>query len=187
MNSSTDHQLMLAVRDGEVDKLGRLFEQYHIMLYNFFLQQTSSRETSEDLVQEVFLRILKYRHTYRGEGKFTTWMFSIAYNTKIDHYRKHKHHTESLEETDTIASQDPNPEDVVKQENESAILQRALSRLSPEKRDVLILSRFQNMRYEEIAKIMNSKVGTIKARVFRAIRELSKIYLELTETKRHEM
>ena len=73
-----DHQLMLAVRDGDLDKMGVLFEKYNKHLYNFFLKQTRDEQTSEDMVQEAFMKMLKYRHTYRGEGKFTTWMFSIA-------------------------------------------------------------------------------------------------------------
>ena len=63
MNQSTDHQLMLAVREGDLDKLGLLFEQYHKHLYNFFLRQTRNPQESEDLVQDVFFRMLNYRHT----------------------------------------------------------------------------------------------------------------------------
>ena len=179
---STDHELMLAVRDGDIDKLGLLFEQYHKQLYNFFLRQTGNRHSSEDLVQDVFFRMLKYRHTYRAEGKFTTWMFSIAHNTKIDHFRKKSRRDAEIEETDFLVDENPNPEETLEKQSEAALLQRALAGLSKEKREVLLLSRFQNMKYEEIEQVMGCKVGTIKARVHRALKELAKNYFELTGT-----
>ncbi len=182
MNLSADHQLMLAVREGDLDKLGLLFEQHHNHLFNFFLRQTRNRQESEDLVQDVFFRILKYRHTYRAEGKFTTWMFSIAHNAKIDYYRKQKHRGDEVEPMDQIMDDGRNPEETLEQENEVSFIQKALAKLSDDKREVLLLSRFQDMRYEDIAKVMGCKVGTIKARVHRALKDLAQGYYELTGT-----
>ena len=84
MSPAADNELMLKVRDGDLGKLSFLFERYHRALFNFFLRSTGSRDLSEDLVQEVFLRILKYRHTFRpdsfsrglesvGEGSLQQW------------------------------------------------------------------------------------------------------------------
>jgi len=179
-NSATDHELMLSVKDGDIEKLGLLFDKHHKKLYNFFLNQTGSRQSSEDLVQDVFLRMLKYRHTYRGEGKFTTWMFSIAHNAKIDFYRKSNKQPDLHEEMDIMVSDDLNPEEEVRSKADILLLKRALAMLPENKREVLLLSRFQNLRYEEIAQIMDCKIGTVKARAFRALKELSNIYLELT-------
>lgn len=81
---------MAEVKNGRVERLAVLFERHHIMLFNFFLRLTGNRSTSEDLVQEVFIRILKYRATYRGEDKFLGWMYRIAHNAHIDHLRRHK-------------------------------------------------------------------------------------------------
>ena len=182
-----DQALMIAVRDGEVDNLGILFEQHHKKVYNFFLRQTSNHHASEDLVQEVFYRILKYRHTYRGESKFTTWMFRIAHNAMIDFYRKNKKQANLIEEAENIVSADPMPDDSVKRSSEAALLKKALAQLSQEKREVLLLSRFENLKYEEIAKIMNCTVGTVKALVFRALRELGTAYCKISGEKKNEM
>ena len=173
---------MLAVREGDLDKLGLLFEQYHKHLYNFFLRQTRNPQESEDLVQDVFFRMLNYRHTYRAEGKFTTWMFSIAHNAKIDFYRKKKRRGDEVEEIETLVDGNRNPEEALEKESEASIIKKALSKLSDDKREVLLLSRFQDMRYEEIAKIMGCKIGTIKARVHRALKDLAQYYFELTGT-----
>jgi len=72
------NELMIAVRAGEIDKLGDLFERHHRPLYGFFVRHTGDRTASEDLVQLVFYRILKYRHTYRDEGRFSAWIYHLA-------------------------------------------------------------------------------------------------------------
>ncbi|MBN1348578.1 RNA polymerase sigma factor [candidate division KSB1 bacterium] len=171
---------MLAVRNGDLRQLGQLFERHHQHLYNFFLKHTSNREFSEDLVQDVFLRMLKYRHTYRGEGKFTTWMYRIAVNARIDAFRKFSADEQPLETALSLRSEEPNPDELTEQDCEIALLRKALGKLSPEKREVLILSRFQGLKYEAIAEISGCKIGTIKARVFRALKELSQIFFELS-------
>src|SRR5688500_20367862 len=81
---------MIKVRDGNLDTLGLLFARYKKPLFGFFYGMNKDAELSEDLVQNVFLRILKYRYLFRGEGDFRTWMFHIARNVDHDHCRKRK-------------------------------------------------------------------------------------------------
>jgi RNA polymerase sigma-70 factor (ECF subfamily) len=171
----TDHQLMLAVRDGDLDKLGHLFEKYHKQLYNYFLRQLEDPQSSEDIVQEVFLKMLKYRHTYRGEGQFKTWMYSIAHNAKIDHFKKASRYVVT-DELDRLVSAIPSPEESFERSSRHDVLYEALSRLSDDKREVLVLSRFQNLKYEEISRVLGCPVGTIKARVFHAINDLRRFF-----------
>lgn len=176
MTKKDDHQLMLAVRDGDLDKLGYLFERYHKQLYNYYLRQVSNRLTCEDMVQEVFLRMLKYRHTYRGSGKFTTWMYSIAHNVKVDQFRGVASKQVFTDYVDGLKSPHLNPEELTERTSQFAALHRALDTLTDEKREVLILSRFQGLKYEEISQILGCPVNTVKARVFRAMKDL-KSYL----------
>ena len=75
---------MLQVRNGEVEMLGVLFDRYQTPLYNFYAKMTQDRGVSEDLVQEVFLRILRYRQTYRPGTAFRTWMYQIARNAHVE-------------------------------------------------------------------------------------------------------
>jgi RNA polymerase sigma factor (sigma-70 family) len=178
LSDLNDHQLMLAVRDGDLDKLGYLFEKFHQRLYNLYLRQVGDPQTSEDLVQEVFLRMLKYRHTYRGEGKFTTWMFSIAHNVRGDYFRKARHKRDYTDEVDDLVCTQLDPAQLSEKTSRYEVLYRALDRLSDDKREVLVMSRFQNLKYEEISEILGCPVGTIKARVFHAIRELRTFFDE---------
>jgi RNA polymerase sigma-70 factor (ECF subfamily) len=172
LGENTDHQLMTAVRDGDLDKLGYLFEKYHKQLYNFFLRQARDVQLCEDMVQEVFLKMLKYRHTYRGKGKFTTWMYSIAHNAMVDQFRKAENRYQFSDEIERIISTQPTPEEISERSNRYEILYKALDRLSDEKREVLVMSRFHNLKYEEISKVLGCPVGTIKARVFHAMNDL---------------
>lgn len=180
MNKATDNHLMEQVRDGNVEKLAILFERYHVMLYNFFLRLTGNRSISEDLVQDVFIRILKYRSSYQGQHKFTIWLYKIARNTHIDYLRKRKNEVSPGEEWDEAVSQEPSPPEKVEQAQEIARISQALAKLPLKKREVLILSRFQNLKYKEIAELFDCRIGTVKVLVHRAIIELGKAYFELS-------
>ena len=87
----SDHDLMLAVRDGELDALGELFERHHGPLYGFLVKLTGQRSAAEDITQTVFQRMLKYRHTYRQDGSFTAWMYHLARRCAADYFRKGSH------------------------------------------------------------------------------------------------
>ena len=79
-----DEDLMLQVRNGEAEMLGVLFDRYQAPLFNFYTKMTQDRAMSEDLVQDVFVRILRYRQTYRPGTPFRTWMYQIARNARLD-------------------------------------------------------------------------------------------------------
>ena len=182
--SPTDNELMEAVRDGRVEKLAVLFERYQIMLYNFFLRLTGNRAASEDLVQDVFIRILKYRAGYLGESRFNVWLFQIARNAHIDHLRKQKPALSLDEQFAEPPSREPQPDAAYETDREAELVRRALDRLPVQKREILILFRFENLKLREIAELMGVQVGTVKAQVHRALKDLSRIYLELQGGRR---
>ena len=175
----TDNELMEAVRDGRVEKLAVLFERYQSMLYNFFLRLTGNRAASEDLVQEVFIRILKYRAGYLSESRFNVWLFQIARNAHIDHLRRQKPALPLDEQFVETPGREPRPEAVYETDRDAELVRQALDRLPVHKREILVLFRFQNLKLREIADLMGVQVGTVKAQVHRALKDLSRIYLEL--------
>src|SRR5918999_2488253 len=79
---------MTAVRSGDVAKLGILFERYHVPLFDFLARMTGDRTAAEELVQDIFVRILKYRATFRDGGSFETWLYRIARNARADYFRQ---------------------------------------------------------------------------------------------------
>jgi len=179
VDPTSDNALMEQVRDGQVARLAILFERHHVMLYNFFLRLTGRRGPSEDLVQEVFVRILKYRATYRSESRFTVWLFQIARNAHADHLRKQKPEVPIEEQFEEPAGTEPPPSQRLEAEVDAALLRQALDRLPLRKREILLLSRYEDMKYKDIAQLLGCSVETIKTSVHRAVRDLRKIYLEL--------
>ena len=173
LDTVSDQMLMISVRDGNVEKLGMLFERHHGRLFNFFLRLTGNRHFSEDLVQEVFVRLLKYRHTYRENRMFTTWMFQIARNVRIDYLRKSPHNEVSIEYgPHEHVSPMPTPGEQTEESEKKQIMQTALSQLPEEKREVLLLRGVHGLTLEEIAEVLKCSVNTIKSRVYRAIQDL---------------
>jgi RNA polymerase sigma-70 factor (ECF subfamily) len=174
---------MLKVRDGDVGKLGILYERHHGMLLNFFVRMTGDRHLSQDLVQDVFFRILKYRNTYREQSNFVTWMYRIARHVRFDDLRK-KQREVLMDESEMDQPQTgPGPGENLEKVQEIRMLRGALQMLPPEKREVLVLSRFQLLKYEEIGEILGCEVGAVKVRVYRAIRELRDTFFQLAGEK----
>jgi RNA polymerase sigma-70 factor (ECF subfamily) len=180
VNHASDNQAMIEVKEGKVEKLAILFERYQVSLYNFFLRLTGNRGSSEDLVQEVFLRILKYRRTYQGTSTFTVWMYQIARNAHIDYLRKKKEEIPLEEQWAEVEDRELAPAEEMEQKQDIALVRKALAKLPVKKREILILSRFQNLKHREIAELFGCDTGTVKATVHRATKELGKIYFELS-------
>lgn len=170
--------MMQQVRDGNVGKLSLLFDGHHRALFRFFLHLTGSHEAAEDLVQEVFFRVLKYRQTFQAGTSFRGWLYQIARNVHIDYVSKAKPEVMMPEERE-FRSPGKLQDETYRLKQDSLTLRRALAALSVEKREVLIMSRYQDLKYEEIANILKCEVGTVKVRVYRALRELGDRFFAL--------
>jgi len=172
----SDEQVMKGIQSGRVEMLAILFERHHVKLFNFFLRLCGNRVRSEDLVQDVFVRILKYNHTYRETGPFVFWMYQIARRVHLDSARRDQA-VSSLEDTwQEPRSREANPDEATVLESETRMLRRALSELPEKKREALVLSRFHDFKYREIAEMMNCTVSTVKILVHRGIKDLRRIY-----------
>jgi len=177
MTLAPDEDLMLQVRDGAGEMLGVLFDRYQTPLFNFYSKLTGDRMLSEDLVQEVFLRILKYRQSYRPGTPFRAWVYQIARNARIDHFRKFPKQTALEPEMLPPVI----PADSAQEHQEVELLQRALHQLPEEKREILLLCRFQELKYEEIASLLGCELNTVRTRIHRALQELRKNFQHLTQ------
>jgi RNA polymerase sigma factor (sigma-70 family) len=180
LDALTDNALMLKVKDGDLDKLGLLFERYKKPLFGFYYHMNKNSELSEDLVQNVFYRIMKYRYLFRGEGDFRTWMFHIARNVNHDHFRKNKLNAkDSLEDWQERLGSNENRSTEMQQDEEMQLLSMAMDRLPEDKREILVLSKFQEKKYKEIGEILGCSEGAVKVKVFRALQELKEMYQKL--------
>ena len=174
----TDKTLMLAVKAGDLEQFGVLFERYHDPIFAFFYRMTGDASVSEDLTQEVFIRMLKYRNTFGENSDFRGWMYQIARNLRADHFRKRMPQAALLEEIQT--SHDPSPSQRLEREERYAVLHQALLALPEDRRELLILARYEEMKYEEIASLLSIEVGAVKVRVHRALRELRELFFKMS-------
>ncbi|HVN59162.1 MAG TPA: RNA polymerase sigma factor [Bacteroidales bacterium] len=172
---------MRKVKEGDIDKMGLLYERYYKELFRYLCKVTGKREVSEDLVHNVFFRMLKYRNGFAGTGEFRTWMYHIARNALYDSLKKERRISfhESLrtrEFEERLAEEDPAERDREK-ENELKILESAMAEMPVENRELLVMVRFQELKYAEIAEILSISEGAVKVRVHRAVNQLREIYL----------
>ena len=176
---------MLAVRDGELDALGELFERHHQRLFGFLVKLLGDRNAAEDVTQTVFQRMLKYRHTYRDNGSFTAWMYHLARRCSADHFRRTHAAPHAIDPADLSAHADDTPHAAqhATVRDDHALLASALGRLGPNDREVLLLARFQEMSFAEIAEILGCSVGAAKVRAHRALHALRDVYFKLQDSK----
>jgi RNA polymerase sigma factor (sigma-70 family) len=181
----TDEIVMLAVQQGKKEQLGVLFQRHQRGLFRYFFHLTRHQSMSEDLVQESFVRILRSAATFRPGGSFPSWMYQVARSAYFDQMRKKVVHGEvplfGPEDGVGTPSDAAGPESIAVNEQEAALIRHALDRLSAEKRELLIMTRYQDLSYSEIAAITNCEVATVKVRIHRALDALRKEYRNLTQ------
>jgi RNA polymerase sigma-70 factor (ECF subfamily) len=175
----TDEVIMEAVKSGNLQQATLLFERYNRRIFNFLARMTMDRALAEDLSQNVFLRMIKYRNSYREGARFQSWIYQIARNVFSDHYQAHKNKYSDFVDVDNIKDNMPDHEETETQDEKEVLLHRSMARLSNDQREVLVLTRFQQMKYEEVAALMDTTVANIKVKVHRAIIKLREYYFEM--------
>jgi RNA polymerase sigma-70 factor (ECF subfamily) len=186
VETQSDSDVMELVQAGDSAQLALLFERYHVPLFRYLLQITRNRALSEDLTQEVFFRVLKYARSYDRNLPFPLWLYGMARHAYFDSLRKQRAEVAGADVSET-RSTEPMPEEVFARKQETMFLQEALQQLPDGKREVLVLSRFHNLRYEDIARILQCEVGTVKVRVYRALKELRERFCELRGEKLYDV
>ena len=178
-----DEELMADVASGELHRMSPLFDRYRTALFQFFRRQGAEAAVSEDLVQEVFFRILRARQTYRRDLPFRAWLYQIARNVRVDHLRRTVRETQPDDDFGEVACLAATPEQQAEASESSRLLRHALDALPERKRELLILSRFQGLKYKEIAAITGADVNTVKVRIHRCMNDLRESFLALSERR----
>ncbi len=166
-----DTEVMRRVRTGHGDLVGLLFDRHHRPVYGFFINLTHEPTLSEDLTQEVFLRVLRYAQSFRDGSAFRPWLYRIARNVLAD-YQNRLRPLAQLHEA--IHVPDPRPSAQIEAEvvAEYEQLGHALAKLTLEKRELLLLSRDPDLSSQDLAGIYGCTTSALKVRVHRALNEL---------------
>lgn len=163
---------MKEVAGNNLEGLRILFDRHHKHVYNFLYKMSGDRMLSEDITQEVFYKVLKYRNSY-NDGKFISWMFTIARNSLATHFRRSQENI-SLR----IAHYENLPEEEEREKEDYSQLQKALDQLDPEDKELLVLHKLQSISHQEIAEIVGSTPGAVKTKTSRALKKLKEIYFK---------
>jgi len=171
-------QIARGLRRRDPELLDALIEQYQHRLLRYLVHLTGNRAVAEDLFQEVWLRVLEKGHLYDGRNRFVTWLMSIGHNVAIDYLRKRS--PASLDEMQDpedgapfeppASGPSPLEQAVVHQQQE--IFAEALQQVPPLFREVLVLRFQEQMKLEEIAKLIHIPLATVKTRIYRGVMAL---------------
>jgi RNA polymerase sigma-70 factor (ECF subfamily) len=187
--SADDHPLIAASLEGDTDAFGELVRRYQDRLYNTVYRLLDNADDAQDVVQDAFLNAYQSLAGFKGDSQFFTWLYRIAVNTAISHKRKQRltfsidggrNGQARVEPLDT--SDAGRPGEALERAEEERRVQRALNRLSPEHREVLILKDLEGEKYEAMAERLGVPIGTIRSRLHRARSELR----ELLEQEENE-
>lgn len=164
-----DETLMLQAGRGDRDAFEILIQRHQRGIVNFF-RRMGVHNDETDLAQETFLKVYKYRKRYRPRAKFTTFLYLVARRILMDYGRKRQRQragTERLVE-ETLATK-TEPRDI---SDLAAKAAESLRGLSEEMKSVVVLNIYQGLRYREIAEVLEIPLGTVKTRMFHALRKL---------------
>ncbi len=175
----TDEQIMEAVKGGDVQQASLLFDRYNKRLFNYLARMTFDRDLAEDLTQNVFVRLLKYRTSYKEGLKFQSWIYQVARNVFADHYQSSQNRKNSTMDIEDVGDELLEPGAGREQQDQERLLIRSMAMLNDEQRELLVLTRFTGLKYEDVAVLMNTTVANIKVKVHRAIGKLRENYFAL--------
>lgn len=175
MAMEQDLELMLRVRAGDAPSFDALLRRYRLPLVSYFHRMLGDRALAEDLAQEAFLRVFKARLRYRPEAKFTTWLYRIATNLALNALRDRKA-AEAVDEQAVREEVRPSPfvdlkpsaEQQLIESDRQRVVRQAIGTLPANQRAALILHKYQEIEYRQIARILGVSVSAVKSLLFRA-------------------
>jgi RNA polymerase sigma-70 factor (ECF subfamily) len=171
-----DNALMLRYRDGDMAAFESLYQRHKGPLFRFLLRQIGNHQFAEDVFQEVWSKIIKSRNSYRSSAKFTTYMYRIARNCSVDHYRRSGRqpalHTEQDNAAEDQAAASDDPLMAAEHRDIRRLLITALNSLPDEQREVFLLREESGFTLAEISEITATGTETVKSRLRYALAKI---------------
>jgi RNA polymerase sigma-70 factor (ECF subfamily) len=179
----TDEQIIGRVRGGEIRMFGELVQRYQDPVFGMALRFVGGRGDAEDIAQEAFLRVYRGLDAFKGEAKFSTWVYRITFNLCADWLRRNRRagrRAATIEEAADVADGRVNLEEEILESERKDLVRSALDGLDERYRSVIVLLYYQRMSYEQIAAVLDLPVNTVETRLYRA-RKLLRESLESGE------
>ena len=183
MLAVSDEQLIQWVADGDPSCLGTLFERHHRSAFQYFRTLIRNNAASEDLVQDLFMKLLKNAASFRGQGSFKSWMFCIARNVAFDYLRKSKRRGDLDDHGDVDSDLIVDPqatEKTVAHKQHLHLVAKALALIPEAAREIIWLGRFEFDNYEDLGTALECSAGAARVRMHRAMQQLNNTLIELT-------
>jgi RNA polymerase sigma factor (sigma-70 family) len=171
MEEAPDEQLMLAYRGGEGGAFDTLYARHRARLFRFVLRSIKARAVAEELYQEIWMRVIEARTSYVPKARFTTWLYTIAHNHLVDHWRKRGLTLVALE-SEEIASGSPDPVDHAQAREALSRFAAALEALPALQREAFLLHEESGLTVAEIAVATGSSEEAAKSRLRYAMAKL---------------
>lgn len=175
-----DKQLISEYLSGDEESFTKIIDRYIDQINNFSYRLTGNRDEAEDITQDTFLKVWKNLNKYRLEENFKTWIFTIARNTAIDYLRKKKNfvfsdfENESGENsiTDNLKDPAPLPDELIQKATDKKVLEKILKEIPFSQKEVLLLYYNEDLTFDEIGKVLNKSINTVKSQHRRALIKL---------------
>ena len=173
-----ERELIAKIAKKDQNAFQTFFYIYKNRLYYYFYKLLENQEDAEELTMETFFRIYRNAGTFRGESKVSSWVFGIARRVCLEHLKEKNKSIKTLElyEGDAVSEGSPINEDV-------ELVRKAIEKLAPYEREVLFLAYYEELPYEDIAKVLDIPLGTVKSRVFNAKAKLKRIIEEMSHER----
>lgn len=190
----TDEQMMWRVQmQDDEGAFARLVRRWETPIQRLCERMTGDAHRGEDLAQEAFVRVFARRKDYRPDGKFSTWLWRIALNLCYDELRRRQRRLElsldeesgeSAAELDAAKAPEPSPDRALAQREQAELVRLALERLPEAYRAVLVLRHYENLKFREIAEVLEVPEGTVKSRMAEALTQMTLLLKPMLESPR---
>ncbi len=167
----SDSTAMQRLQSGEDLALNELIDRWRLPLLSFTQRAVSNHSDAEDIAQETFVRIYRYRHRYQPSQKFSTWLFNIANNLVKNHYRWRSRHPETLVAEDDTSAAAESISSIEGKEN-SHVVQHHINKLPQKMRTAVVLYYFEEMPQAEIAQVIGKSEKAVESILYRARKQL---------------
>lgn len=178
MTTNDDQILITAIEKGDTKAYAQLVDRYKDLVYTLAIRMLKHKEEAEEVAQDTFIKVFKSLGKFKGDSKFSTWIYKVTYNTCLDRIKKNKKHFNDVaideytfNKLDTI----DNALDNIIKEEKSTLIKQCINKLPEDSSALLTLFYFEELSLDEISKIINIEANTVKVKLFRARKKLAVI------------